>query len=135
MRFFQGCNALVTGASSGLGAEFARQLAPLASRLVLVARRNDRLEELADDLRRFHPHLEVRVFAADLATAELGQIRERLAVLDREIQFALLPPDEAEVVWHGRPHDPRRLLVVLACVAAFLGFWLTMLAAFRRARS
>jgi CHASE2 domain-containing sensor protein len=32
-------------------------------------------------------------------------------------------------------HDPRRLLVVLACVAAFLGFWLTMLAAFRRARS
>ena len=32
-------------------------------------------------------------------------------------------------------HDPRRMLVVLACVAAFLGFWLTMLAAWRRARS
>jgi CHASE2 domain-containing sensor protein len=29
-------------------------------------------------------------------------------------------------------HDPRRLLVVLACVAAFLGFWLAMLAARRR---
>lgn len=32
-------------------------------------------------------------------------------------------------------HDPRRMLVVLSCVAAFLGFWLTMLAAWRRARS
>jgi CHASE2 domain-containing sensor protein len=32
-------------------------------------------------------------------------------------------------------HDPRRMLVVLGCVAAFLGFWLTMLAAWRRARS
>jgi CHASE2 domain-containing sensor protein len=32
-------------------------------------------------------------------------------------------------------HDPRRLLMVLACVAAFLGFWLAMLSAWRRARS
>jgi len=30
-------------------------------------------------------------------------------------------------------HDPRRMLVVLGCVAAFLGFWLAMLAARRRA--
>ncbi|MFM7185333.1 MAG: hypothetical protein ACKO4Z_11250 [Planctomycetota bacterium] len=29
-------------------------------------------------------------------------------------------------------HDPRRMLVVFACVAAFLGFWLAMLAARRR---
>ena len=77
MRFFQGCTALVTGASSGLGAEFARQLAPLASRLVLVARRKDRLEELAADLRRFHPHLEVRIFAADLSSSD-----RRLALAD-----------------------------------------------------
>ena len=70
MRFFQGCTALVTGASSGLGAEFARQLAPLASRLVLVARRKDRLEELAKDLRRFHPNLDIWIFAADLTSAD-----------------------------------------------------------------
>lgn len=67
MRFFEGCTALVTGASSGLGSEFARQLAPHASLLVLVARRNERLEELAADLRRLHPHLDMRIFAADLA--------------------------------------------------------------------
>lgn len=67
MRFFEGCTALVTGASSGLGSEFARQLAPHAARLVLVARRNERLEEIAADLRRLHPQLDMRVFAADLA--------------------------------------------------------------------
>lgn len=38
------CHAVITGASSGLGAEFARQLAPHAETLVLVARRADALE-------------------------------------------------------------------------------------------
>jgi hypothetical protein len=89
MKSFEGCTALITGASSGLGAEFARQLAPYAACLVLVARRGDLLEILADDLRRIHPSLDIRVFVADLANAER---RTALAdwLLDEEIRVNLL---------------------------------------------
>lgn len=56
--------ALVTGASSGIGAAFAREYARRGIPLILTARRRDRLEALADTLRA---HVDVRVIAADLA--------------------------------------------------------------------
>ncbi len=59
--------ALVTGASSGLGEEYARQLADRCEKLVLVARREPVMERLAEDLRAEHAHIEVEVIAADLA--------------------------------------------------------------------
>ena len=67
MKFFEGCTTLITGASSGLGTEFARQLAPYARTLVLVARRGDRLKDLAASLRATHPGIDVRTYVADLA--------------------------------------------------------------------
>lgn len=69
MKFYEGCTTLITGASSGLGAEFARQLAPYAKALVLVARRTERLEELRNDLQGRFSDLKVSIYGADL-TAE-----------------------------------------------------------------
>jgi len=67
MKFFHGCTALITGASSGLGVEFARQLAPHAHALVLTARRQDRLEFLKAELSRSNPNLSIFCYALDLA--------------------------------------------------------------------
>jgi short-subunit dehydrogenase len=58
--------ALVTGASAGLGAEFATQLAERGHHLVLVARSADRLERHAEHLRATHG-VQVKVIAQDLA--------------------------------------------------------------------
>jgi hypothetical protein len=60
------CRAVITGASSGLGAEFARQLAPQAASLVLVARRADALEAVKHELSGFPA--EIFCCVADLAT-------------------------------------------------------------------
>ena len=56
--------ALITGASSGIGHAFARRLGGEGHDLVVVARRQDRLDELAASL----PDVSVRVVAADLST-------------------------------------------------------------------
>jgi short-subunit dehydrogenase len=59
--------ALVTGASSGLGAEFCRQLAPRCDVIIAVARRMDRLQELASELAG---SVEIHCLVADLGTVE-----------------------------------------------------------------
>jgi short-subunit dehydrogenase len=57
---------VITGASSGIGAEMARIYAARGRSLVLVARRRDRLEALAAELRAASPGLRVEVLVADL---------------------------------------------------------------------
>jgi uncharacterized protein len=76
------CNALITGASAGIGREFARQLASRARSLILVARREPRLSELRDELMGNHPGLSVHIHKTDLAN--LSQIDELAKWLERE---------------------------------------------------
>lgn len=71
MQDFRGSTALITGASSGIGAELARLLARQGCRLVLTARRQDRLEVLAGELEKAGAP-GVQVLAADLAVPGAG---------------------------------------------------------------
>jgi len=77
-----GCSALITGASAGIGREFACQLAGRARSMILLARRDERLVELADQLQRDHAKLLVHIQKVDLA--DLGQLQDFLEWLDRE---------------------------------------------------
>jgi uncharacterized protein len=99
---------LITGASSGLGAEFARQCARRGDELVLVARRKDRLEALAEDIGG-----EIHVIAVDLAAAGapewlLGEVEALGLTVDTLVnnagfglagKFARLAPErQAEMI-------------------------------------
>jgi len=77
MNLLHGCTALITGASSGIGAEIARQLAPHARSLVLVARRADRLEALRAELER--NGMKIQCHAVDLS--DLARVERLLAAL------------------------------------------------------
>jgi uncharacterized protein len=67
----EGSSVLITGASAGIGREFARQLAGRAGSLVLVARRRERLEELLDELTKRNPNLSVHIRVTDLCDDRL----------------------------------------------------------------
>src|SRR5205085_2924274 len=68
--------------------EFARGLRPRARRLVLVARRRDRLEHLRDELLAAHPNLEVELRVVDLSDRnQLNSLTDCLGASDTEIDL------------------------------------------------
>jgi short-subunit dehydrogenase len=113
--------ALVTGASAGIGAAFAERLARDGYDLIIVARRLDRLEALADRLRD-EAGVAVDVLVADLTAAdELREVEraiEACAILEFLVNcagvagympFAQLPPDQAESLVRLHVVAPTRL--------------------------
>jgi hypothetical protein len=83
-------NIVITGASSGIGAEMARQFAALGRNLALCARRTDRLTELRDELVSRHPDITVVTRTLDVTDYDdvftaFDEFKTRLGSLDRVI--------------------------------------------------
>jgi short-subunit dehydrogenase len=86
---FDGCTALITGASAGIGREFARQLATRARGVVLVARRGERLEQLRNELTPRGSNLNVYTRIVDLTdNSQLDALVQWLA--EEKIDIDLL---------------------------------------------
>jgi short-subunit dehydrogenase len=109
--------ALITGASGGIGEEFAVQLARRGSNLVLVARRADKLGALRDTLLTRHPDLTVDVVAADLSVPGSGaQLETQVRDLGRTIDILV---NNAGVGLHSlfvdQPPEPNAAQIQLNC--------------------
>lgn len=84
---WQGVWALITGASSGLGVDFARQLAAEGCNLILVARREERLNAVKTEIMATH-HVDVEVIVMDLGVDEAGQqLYDRVAALGKQVDI------------------------------------------------
>jgi short-subunit dehydrogenase len=91
--------ALITGASGGIGEEFALQLASRGVNLVLVARRADKLAELRQRLLDQDPDLRVEVVAADLSLpGSAADLASKVAALGRNVDILI---NNAGVGLHG----------------------------------
>jgi short-subunit dehydrogenase len=105
---FSGQTALITGASTGIGAVFARTLAAAGANLILVARSEDKLRTLAAELAAAH-RVRVDVLPVDLAAPEAGaELADRVAALGRTVDVLV---NNAGFATHGdvTHADPARL--------------------------
>ncbi len=110
--------ALITGASAGIGAEFARQLAARGMHLVLVARREDRLQELAHELNLRHG-TRCEIIACDLSVSgEARRLFESTQRLGEPIELLVNNAGFGSVATI-EDSDPERMLqmISLNCVA------------------
>ncbi|UBV44814.1 SDR family oxidoreductase (plasmid) [Deinococcus taeanensis] len=96
---YSGQTALITGASSGIGEMFARQLAARGMNLVLVARSEGRLRQLAHELKQLH-HVQIDVVPMDLSRPGAGtQVARQVHHLGRSVHLLI---NSAGFATHGR---------------------------------
>jgi 3-dehydrosphinganine reductase len=96
---FSGKTVVVTGGSSGIGLAFARHVAKLGSRVVLVARREDVLAEARAAIASTAPEAKVETIALDVA--DENAVKEKIGALDDRMTIDILV-NNAGVVMPGR---------------------------------
>lgn len=104
-----GATALITGASGGIGEEFAVQLAARGASLVLVARRTNKLEQLRAALLERHPGLTIDVITADLSEpGAAADVARQVEAAGRRIDILI---NNAGSAFHGQfaDQDPERI--------------------------
>jgi len=102
MTKFTGKTALVTGASSGIGESITRQLAETGCNLILVARREDKLNELKQELEDKH-EITITTISHDLATPEAGQqLYQKTQSMGLNVDILI---NNAGYAKHGPFHD------------------------------
>jgi short-subunit dehydrogenase len=104
----------ITGASAGLGEGMARRFAAMGRDLALVARRGDRLEQLAKELLAAHPGIRVETAPLDVDDPEavarvVPELAGRLGGIDRFVANAGI--GKGTPVGSGRPGPNRRVLL------------------------
>jgi uncharacterized protein len=132
MTLYTGKTALITGASSGIGAAFARTLAAQGAHVVLVARSEDKLHALATSLTTQYP-IRADVLAVDLSRPEAGQqllaaTQERDLSIDMLINNAGFATYGAFDSLDAEREQQEVLLNVVAVVSLTHGFLPAMLA-------
>jgi len=132
----EGCNALITGASAGIGREFARQLAPRSSSLVLVARRQTRLQQLREELQKLNQQLNVHILAIDLSSkSEIDDlvrwIEQNKIEIDLLINNAGLG-DIGDFATSDRQRNDQMLLVNIVALTRLTREWLPQMIARKR---
>ena len=117
--------AVVTGASSGIGEQFARQLSALGHRVALVARREDRLRQLADELGGADRAVAIGTDLAvpedrDRLAARIGELGANVEILVNNAGYGIYQPFPQA----GREAELRQLRVLSEAVVDLMARYL-----------
>ena len=90
----------ITGASAGIGAETARQFAKLGTNLILIARRQERLEKLKQDILNHYPDLDIVIKVVDLSkSSNVFDLYESL--MDSSVLFSKRSVELDQIIFRG----------------------------------
>jgi len=115
--------ALVTGASDGIGKEFALQLARRGFNIVLVARNEEKLSAVRTEITTLYPNIRVRIVIADFSNCAEEGFFERIERETNDLDISILLNNVGDACieeYHLVPYEKIRNVVLLNCLSQAL---------------